>query len=175
MTLPDPITIVGANFLFVAAVLLVIVLNAHEKVGNKEVAIMCILTGTLNFITALYLSMVLGMGAMLCGFLLFAFTYFFYAFDLLSGSETTTGLGWYCLFVALLCLPFAYTSHLGGMSVLTFFWCLWAVVWGAFWVGNGLQKDISKFIKSIVWLTVVLNFFVGTCFVFGWMDFSGFK
>lgn len=134
---------------------------------------MCIQTGTLNFITALYFSMVFGMGSMLCGFLLFAFTCFFYAFNLLSGSETTTGLGWYCLFVALLCLPFAGTSLAGGMPVLAFFWALWGIVWGAFWVGNGLQKDITPFIKFIVWLTVILNFIVGTSFVFGWMNFAG--
>lgn len=175
MTLPDPITIVGANFLFVAAVLLIIVLNVHGKVSDKEVAIMCIQTGSLNFITALYFSMVLGMGSMLCGFLLFAFTYFFYAFVILSKSESSTGLGWYCLFVAVLCYPFAGTSLKGGMPVMAFFWALWGVVWGAFWVGNGLKKDIKKFIKFIVWATVILNFVVGTCFVFGWMDFAGFK
>lgn len=38
MTLPDPITIVGANFLFVAAVLLVIVLNVYGKVGKPSCA-----------------------------------------------------------------------------------------------------------------------------------------
>jgi len=175
MTLPDPVSIVGANFLFVAAVLLIIVLNAHGKVGTKEVAIMCIQTGSLNFITALYFSMVFGMGPMLAGFLLFAFTYFFYAFNLLSGSDTSSGLGWYCLFVAVLCYPFAGTSLKGGMPVLAFFWALWGVVWGAFWIANGLQKDIMKFIKFIVWVTVILNFIVGGCFIFGWMDFAGFK
>ena len=41
MTLPDPVSIVGANFLFVAAALLIIVLNVYGKVGAKEVAIMC--------------------------------------------------------------------------------------------------------------------------------------
>lgn len=39
MTMPDPVAIVGANFLFVAAALLIIVLNVHGKVGAKEVAI----------------------------------------------------------------------------------------------------------------------------------------
>jgi hypothetical protein len=61
------------------------------------------------------------------------------------------------------------------MPVMAFFWALWGVVWGAFWVGNGLQKDITGFIKFIVWLTVFLNFIVGACFIFGWMDFAGFK
>ena len=175
MTLPDPVSIVGANFLFVAAALLIIVLNVYGKVGAKEVAIMCIQSGALTFITALWGSFVLGAGPFLAGFLLFAFTYFFYAFDILSGSDTTTGLGWYCLFVAVLCYPYAAVNLQGGAPVLAFFWALWGIVWGAFWVGNGLKKNIVGFIKFIVWVTIILNMIVGTCFVFGWMNFAGFK
>jgi len=88
--------------------------------------------------------MAFGMVSMLAGFLFFAFIYFIYAFNLLLESAITAGLGWYCLFVAILCYPFAGSALKSGMPVLAFFWALWGVVWGAFWVENGLQKDLQN-------------------------------
>ena len=50
---PDALT--GVNMLFVAFILWVIAGNLRGKIGGKETAYLCILVGSLNAVTAVYL------------------------------------------------------------------------------------------------------------------------
>ena len=133
MTVPNAVIRLGVNMLFVAAVLYVIALAAHgEKVGMKEVAAMCLLTGSVNTISGFYTGLVMGDAATMAALFLFGFTYFYYAFNILAGADTFTGLGGYCLFVVLVCVPYFIVNVQAKAYIVAFFWLLWAQLWAVF-------------------------------------------
>ena len=169
MTYPNTIVLLGTNMIFVAAVLYIIALFLQEKVGAKETAGMCILTGSINAISAVYVGFVMGDAVTLTSYLLFGFTYFFFAFNVLQGADTNTGLGNYALVVAICAVPFFYVNFTAGLMILAFFWVMWGQLWAAFWVANGLQKQISKFLAYDTYLVAALNLIVGLGFLFGWI------
>ena len=174
MTHPNGVALLGANMLFVAVVLHIIAMFIQGKVSGKETAAMCILTGSFNCLSALYVGFIMGDAVTLSAYFLFGFTYFLFAFNILLNSETFTGLGNYCLFVALNACVFSYVNFMAGLWVLAFFWVLWGQLWAAFWIANGLKKEIGKFVAFDTYIVVCLNFIVAISFLFGWMNPKGF-
>lgn len=174
MVLPNGVMLLGVNMLFVAAVLYIIALNAQGKVGAIETAGMCLLTGLVNNLSAFYAGFIMGDTGTMAASFLFGFTYWFFAFNILAKSETYTGLGNYCFFVLAACVPFFYVNYGAGAWVLAVFWFLWGQLWGAFWVANGLQKNISKFLIFDTYVVAAINFIVAVAFLFGWMTPMGF-
>jgi hypothetical protein len=152
----------GVNMLFVAFILWVIAGNLRGKVGGKETAFLCILVGSLNAVTALYLLIAgknaLGFGA----FLLFAFTYFFFAMNILSNSDTYTGLGNYALGVAITTIPF-FVVYLGIDTIQAIVWLVWGQLWFMFYLANGLKKNVLKFMIVDTYIVAVINIFVAIC------------
>jgi len=169
MIQPNAIALLGTNMIFVAAVLYVAALFLQGKVGAKEAAIMCILTGSVNTVSALYVGFVMGDAVTLTSYLLFGFTYFFFAFNLLSGTDTNTGLGNYALVVVICAIAFFYVNFTTGVMILAFFWVLWGQLWAMFWVANGLKKDLGKFLALDTHFVAALNLIVGLGFLFGWI------
>lgn len=170
MEFPSGLQLLGVNMLFVAFVLYIIALNLQGKVGAKETAAMCILTGGLNVLSALYNGFVLADLGSMAGNLLFGFTYFFFAMDILMDSETYTGLGNYALCVVITCIPFIYVNLVAGAFVLAFYWFLWGQLWGAFWVANGLQKNIGPFVAIDTYIVAAINFIGAIGYLFGWIS-----
>jgi hypothetical protein len=60
--------------LFVAMVLHIIAMFIQGKASSKETAAMCILTGSFNCISALYVGFVMGDAVTLSAYFLFGFT-----------------------------------------------------------------------------------------------------
>jgi hypothetical protein len=152
----------GVNMLFVAFILWVIAGNLRGKVGGKETAFLCILVGSLNAVTALYL-LIAGQNALGFGaFLLFAFTYFYFAMDILSNSETYTGLGNYALGVAITTIPF-FVVYLGIDTIQAIVWLVWGQLWFMFFLANGLKKNVLKFMIVDTYIVAIINFVVAIC------------
>jgi hypothetical protein len=149
----------GVNMLFVAFILWVIAGNLRGKIGGKETAYLCILVGSLNTITALYLLIAgnpLGFGA----FLLFAFTYFLFAMDILGSADTFTGLGSYALGVALTTIPF-FVVYLGIDTIQAIVWLVWGQLWFMFYLANGLgKKEVVPFMIKDTYAVAIINFVV---------------
>jgi putative amide transporter protein len=73
--------------------------------------------------------------------LLFAFTYLWVAINVIW-NLTGKGLGWYCLLVAIVAFPTAFTASPDlGLVILWFMWCS---LWFMFFLLLGLGKNISK-------------------------------
>jgi hypothetical protein len=156
----DPLT--GVNMLFVAFILWVIAGNLRGKTGGKETGFLCILVGALNTITALYLLLngnPLGFGA----FLLFAFTYFFFAMDLLGNADTFTGLGNYALGVAIATIPFSILYFQLGDVIMGIVWLVWGQLWFLFYLANGLKKNVLKFMIADTYVVAIANIVIALC------------
>jgi hypothetical protein len=153
----DPLT--GVNMLFVAFILWVIAGNLRGKTGGKETGYLCILVGSLNTITALFLLLngnPLGFGA----FLLFAFTYFYFAMDILGGADTFTGLGNYALGVAITTIPYSILYFQLGDVIMGIVWLAWGQLWFMFYLANGLKKNVAKFMIADTYVVAVAQFIV---------------
>ena len=73
--------------------------------------------------------------------LLFAFTYLWVAINVIWNLGGK-GLGWYCLLVAIVAVPTAFTAFPDiGLFIL---WLMWASLWFMFFVLLGLGKEIGK-------------------------------
>ena len=169
MILPDGISLLGVNMLFVSFTLFIVALNLAGKVGGKETAAFCILTGSVNALSAIYNGFILGDTVSMAACFLFAFTYFFFAMNILKESDTYTGLGNYALGVAVTAAVYIYASITGGTYVLAFYWLLWGQLWACFWIANGLKKNITKFLIGNTYFVVVVNFIGAIGFLFGWL------
>ncbi|MCR4429346.1 MAG: AmiS/UreI family transporter [Caldiserica bacterium] len=174
MILPNGVMLLGVNMLFVAAVLYIIALNLQGKVGLKETAAMCILTGLVNNISGFYNGFAMGDTATMAASFLFGFTYWLFAFNILTKTETYTGLGNYCLFVVLTAIAYFIVNIQSGAWVLAVFWFLWGQLWAAFWVANGLKKNLGAFLAFDTYIVAIINFLVALAFIFGWMTPKGF-
>lgn len=155
--------------LFVAFVLYIIALNMAGKVGVKETASMCILTGGINIVSAFYNGLILGDSLTLAANLLFGCTYIFFAFNILGKSETNTGLGNYALCVTLTAIIYLWVNLTSGAYLSAVMWFLWGQLWATFWVANGLQKNILKFTIVNTYIVAIINFVVAIGYMFGWL------
>ena len=81
--------------------------------------------------------------------LLFAFTYLWVAINIIWKLEAK-GLGWYCLLVAIVAAPTAFTAIPDlGLFIL---WLMWSSLWFMFYLLLGLGKDIGR--STGIWTTV---------------------
>ena len=156
---PDALT--GVNMLFVAFILWVIAGNLRGKVGGKETAYLCILVGSLNAVTAVYLLVVGGNALGFGAFLLFAFTYFYFAMDILGNADTFTGLGNFALGVAITTIPF-FVVYLGVDTIQAIVWLIWGQLWFMFYLANGRgMKGVVSFMIGDTYLVAIINLIVG--------------
>lgn len=79
--------------------------------------------------------------------LLFVFTYLWVAYNQYIGAEGS-GLGWYCLFVAITAVPVAIITLAQADTVflnwLGINWAAWAVLWFLYFLLLALKRPITK-------------------------------
>jgi hypothetical protein len=137
--------VLGMGLLFVGGVLFV---NGMWLLGygsDRDVATFNFLTGLITFLIVLWW----GFGGdasdgtpfNAAGTMLFSFTYLWIGANASRGVEDQRSFGWYCGFVAVTALPTAYLVFLSGDIGLTGLWVTWAVLWAAFFVLLGLERD----------------------------------
>lgn len=151
------------GLLYVGAVLFVNGLMLLNRVDSKSASIFNLFVGTLQVITPLYLitssqgdpSIILSAS----GIFLFGFTYLYVGFTNLLNLKTT-GLGWYCLWVAILALGFSYVNFIQFSDIkFGIIWLLWSYLWLLFFLLLGLGKEISHYVGKV---TIVLSWVTAT-------------
>ncbi|MFB6186000.1 MAG: AmiS/UreI family transporter [Halobacteriaceae archaeon] len=139
-------SVLGMGLLFVGGVLIVNGLWLTGRGEDKDVAVFNFLTGLITFLIVVYWgfggSASQGTPFNAAGTMLFSFTYLWLGANAIRGIEDQRSFGWYCGFVA---VTAAVTGYLVLVQVgdvgLTALWWIWAVLWAAFWVLLGLERD----------------------------------
>ena len=155
----------GLALFYVGAVLCLNGLWVLGRIGDKEIAVIDIFVGGITLLVALNLAF--GAGADLasvkgCAFLLlFTFTYFWVALNRYNGADGR-GLGWFCLFVAITCVPVALQTLVGATTTWGYWlglcWVAWGILWFLFFVLLVMQKPIAKYVGA---LAVIEGIFTG--------------
>jgi hypothetical protein len=89
------------------------------------------------------------------GIFLFGFTYLYVGITNLWGFDST-GLGWYCLWVAILAIPYSLVNFfVFGDPVFGVIWLVWSFLWALFFMLLGLKRDdLTRFTG---WVTMVIS------------------
>ena len=139
----------GLVLLYVGAVLFVNGVWLLGLVENREIAILNVFTGLVGLIVAVFAVAQgdLASVQLAAYVLLFAFTYLWVAYNQYARAEGT-GLGWYCLFVAITAVPVAAITLAEADTVfLTWLginWAAWAVLWFMYFLLLALKKPITR-------------------------------
>lgn len=158
--------LLGLALMYVGAVLFCNGLWILGKIGDKEIAVIDVFVGTLTLIIALFLAFGPNAdaasikGAALT--LLFTFTYYWVAWNRWNGADGR-GLGWFCLFVAITCIPVTIQTLGGAKDTWDIWfglsWGAWGVLWFLFFLLLALGKQsLAKFTGG---LTVVQGILTG--------------
>jgi hypothetical protein len=147
------VLVAAVGLLYVGAVLFVNGLALVGLVKGVSMIPMNLFVGLLQVITPFYLIFTAGgdqaviVGA--SGLFLFGFTYLYVAMNNAFGYDGT-GLGWFCLFVAIAAVIYAYWNFSGYAALkagdqnigdlLGVLWATWAVLWLLFFFVLGLGK-----------------------------------
>lgn len=140
---------IGLVLLYVGAVLFVNGIWLLGRIENREIAILNVFTGIVGLVVAVFAVAQGDLASIqLAAYvLLFAFTYLWVAYNQYAGAEGS-GLGWYCLFVAVTAVPVAIITLGQADSVfLTWLglnWAAWAVLWFLYFLLLALKRPIQK-------------------------------
>lgn len=144
----------AVGLLYVGAVLFVNGLALVGVVKGKSLIPMNLFVGILQVVTPFYLifsahgdqGVIVGAS----GLFLFGFTYLYVAMNNAFDLDGT-GLGWFCLFVAIAACMYSYWNfaNYGALAggdhnvgyLLGVLWASWAVLWLLFWFVLGLGKS----------------------------------
>ena len=140
---------IGLVLLYVGAVLFVNGIWLLGHIENREIAILNVFTGFVGLVVAVFAVAQgdLASVQLAAYVLLFAFTYLWVAYNQYTGAEGS-GLGWYCLFVAITAVPVALITLTDADSVflvwLGLSWVAWAVLWFLYFLLLALKRPIQK-------------------------------
>lgn len=134
----------GCALVYVGFVLFINALLLLGKLDGKQVFPMNIFTGVLIFAGVMRTVFLQGQDIITYFYamqsLLFAFTYLWVGINSIWDLDGK-GLGWYCLLVAIVAVPTAFTALPDvGLFVL---WLMWASLWFMFFLLLGLGYQIS--------------------------------
>lgn len=165
----------GLVLLYVGAVLFVNGIWLLGRIQNREIAIINVFTGVVGLLVAVF-AVAAGdvTSIQLAAYvLLFAFTYLWVAYNQYIDAEGS-GLGWYCLFVALTAVPVAAITLTQADSVfLTWLginWAVWAVLWFLYFLLLALKKPIQQLTAYVTTVAGILTAWVpGFLFLNGYI------
>jgi hypothetical protein len=149
----------SVGLLFVGAVLFVNALLLLGVVDAKSAALFNLFVGALQVVVPTYL-IITAAGAddvlFASGIYLFGFTYLYVGLTNLTNFRPE-GLGWYCLWVALVAVGFALVNFLRfDDPKFGIIWLNWVVLWGLFWLVLGLGRERLTTLTG--WATLIMSF-----------------
>ena len=165
--------VLGLPALYIGGVLTVNLLCLMGKGDPKDAAIFNFLVGFLATLSGLFNWLILGSPLYCAQSLLFAFTYLWLGYNWFTGRTDNRALGWYCLFVAINVIPFAYYTFAAGAGILGVNWILWGAAWFMFFVLMALGKAF-KLTLAVTWVATIVVWICGLGWLIGWFDFAVF-
>lgn len=152
----------GVSLVFVGFVLLLNGLQLLNVLEDKHVLPMNLFTGGVILAGVIRILVIDGKETdayfISMQSLLFAFTYLWVAINIMF-KQDGKGLGWYCLLVAVVALPTAFTMRPdNGLFVL---WLMWVTLWFMYFLLLGIGK--TSLTKSTGYWAVVNGVVAGCC------------
>tara|TARA_R110002049_G_scaffold274200_4_gene452152 strand:+ start:94 stop:612 length:519 start_codon:yes stop_codon:yes gene_type:complete len=159
---------IGVVMLLIGMLLLVNALWLQGKVETRDVGVFNLMIGLLTVGYSAYLGVQEGNAHLSAAFMLFGVTYAWVGVNAIRGATDQKALGFYCLLVAILTLPFAYKTFLAGDLLFTIEWIAFGITWFLFYK---LLFTGSNVVKPLVMMVYLVGF--GAAFT-GWSMLYGY-
>ncbi|MDM5191063.1 AmiS/UreI family transporter [Bacillus sp. DX4.1] len=134
------------------------------KAEEKSVGIFNLFVGVLQIVIPFYLIVVSDQSNWTvysyAATFLFGLTYLYVGITFIAGMSSN-GLGWFCLWVAIIALFYMIVSIVQFHDIVNALtWFMWAFLWYLFYVLNVQRKDINQYLGRIAfvqsWVTLTL-------------------
>ncbi|WP_251139275.1 AmiS/UreI family transporter [Exiguobacterium sp. s146] len=149
------------SLLFGGVALFINSLVLFGKVDVKSAGVFSLLTGLLQTFIATWL-VVEASSAEMFGYAsiyLFAFTYLYVGVTFLFNLDGR-GVGWFSLFVSISAVFYAVIAFTTGDMMGAVTWLFWSFLWGLFFMGMGLGRQIDGLTARVAfvlaWLTLII-------------------
>ena len=141
-------------------------LNSLVILGKAEMKSVCfnLFVGALQIIIPFYLIMISDQSNWTvysyAATFLFGLTYLYVGVTFIKGMDSS-GLGWFCIWVAIIALFYMVVSFVQFHDVVNALtWFMWALLWYLFFVLNTQKKNINQYLGRIAfvqsWVTLTL-------------------
>jgi uncharacterized membrane protein len=154
----------AVGLLYVGAVLFVNAVMLLGKAEPRSVGIFNLFVGALQVVVPFYIIATTSDPDVILnasGIFLFGFTYLYVGITNLWGFDTS-GLGWYCLWVAIIAIVYSLLNFFYfGDPIFGVIWLAWSFLWTLFFILLALKRDnITRFTgwvtMVIAWVTCVI-------------------
>ncbi|EJV63486.1 AmiS/UreI family transporter [Bacillus cereus] len=134
------------------------------KVEMKSAGVFNLFVGALQIIIPFYLIMISDQSNWTvysyAATFLFGLTYLYVGVTFIKGMDSS-GLGWFCIWVAIIALFYMVVSFVQFHDVVNALtWFMWALLWYLFFVLNAQKKNINQYLGRIAfvqsWVTLTL-------------------
>ena len=134
------------------------------KVEMKSAGVFNLFVGALQIIIPFYLIMISDQSNWTvysyAATFLFGLTYLYVGVTFIKGMDSS-GLGWFCMWVAIIALFYMVISLVQFHDVVNALtWFMWALLWYLFFVLNAQKKNINQYLGRIAfvqsWVTLTL-------------------
>ena len=134
------------------------------KAEMKSTGVFNLFVGALQIIIPFYLIMISDQSNWTvysyAATFLFGLTYLYVAVTFIKGMDSS-GLGWFCIWVAIIALFYMVVSFVQFHDVVNALtWFMWALLWYLFFVLNTQKKNINQYLGRIAfvqsWVTLTL-------------------
>ena len=134
------------------------------KAEMKSAGVFNLFVGALQIIIPFYLIMISDQSNWTvysyAATFLFGLTYLYVGVTFIKGMDSS-GLGWFCIWVAIIALFYMVVSFVQFHDVVNALtWFMWALLWYLFFVLNTQKKNINQYLGRIAfiqsWVTLTL-------------------
>lgn len=134
------------------------------KAEMKSAGVFNLFVGALQIIIPFYLIMISDQSNWTvysyAATFLFGLTYLYVGVTFIKGMDSS-GLGWFCIWVAIIALFYMVVSFVQFHDVVNALtWFMWALLWYLFFVLNTQKKNINQYLGRIAfvqsWITLTL-------------------
>ncbi|MCU5469009.1 AmiS/UreI family transporter [Bacillus paranthracis] len=134
------------------------------KAEMKSAGVFNLFVGALQIIIPFYLIMISDQSNWTvysyAATFLFGLTYLYVGVTFIKGMDSS-GLGWFCIWVAIIALFYVVVSFVQFHDVVNALtWFMWALLWYLFFVLNTQKKNINQYLGRIAfvqsWVTLTL-------------------
>lgn len=134
------------------------------KAEMKSAGVFNLFVGALQIIIPFYLIMISDQSNWTvysyAAIFLFGLTYLYVGVTFIKGMDSS-GLGWFCIWVAIIALFYMVVSFVQFHDVVNALtWFMWALLWYLFFVLNTQKKNINQYLGRIAfvqsWVTLTL-------------------
>ena len=162
---------IGVVMLMIGMLLLTNAAWLQGKVETKDVGVFNLIVGIITVFYSGYLGLAEGNAHLSAAFILFGMTYVWVGINALRGATDQKALGFYCLFVAILTLPFAFKTYQSGDIVFTIEWLAYGFTWYLFYKLLFAGGNVLKALVPMVYLVGFAAGFTGWSMVYGYWPF----